>query len=497
MLNQHEVIAELRRKLNDPNYDAEEQRKKQELDSLDREIEEMKIEKLRQERKRELEEYEERKELEYKEEMLQFNEIQRKLLNLAEKMAKQPQVPNIIQLPQPAPPMPVYPPPYYPPQYPPPQYHQPTPLDSSNRNATTTRTQTSSPTQRPSPHDSVRVTSDRQPLNIDLPSNRTQGYGSGSFGPLVPPTDFETQRTTTGRNQSSRRQQNDHNDDIDGSDDPEEEQPKYTSKSKGTVKSQGGKSKNDSNRTQGSKLESGKQSSKKSGKIEEIKEEGEEEDPDEVETKKTLKKDTNRTKKSTKDDKPLSSLKTNKPEKASKKDSKTPRMDFSEVRPEPFDPQEEDILVYINRGVLMPSNINASKIFVYCYNEDGQDVLFEKSSIGSLDSDIYHPNYKIPFRISTLKLKENMNLHFYMLFTTLEEVATMTSRTKKTVSAILGVAYFPFFIQGADHSPASLDLQVVTVDQDYILNSGNYSIPIYFPQYTEHSPQAIRSMMSQ
>lgn len=143
----------------------------------------------------------------------------------------------------------------------------------------------------------------------------------------------------------------------------------------------------------------------------------------------------------------------------------------------------------------MPSNINASKIFVYCYDVDGEETLFEKNEISTLDSDVFNPHYRMVFRISSAKMKEYMNLHFYILFTTIEEVAGMTSREKKVVSTIMGVSYFPFFIKGTGHEPAPPEQEVRAGDQDYILNSGNYSLPIYFPQYTEMPPQALRGLL--
>ena len=483
MMQQNLVISELRRKMYEPNYDAEDLKKKRELDAINKDLELVKLERLRQERIKELEEYEEKKDLQYKEELQQFNEIQRKLMNIAEKISKQPVGPNIIQLPQPAPPAYHPPPPHYyqqPPYqgYPPPHdYYSPRstdrypPQDMSSQPSTNRYP--------PEDYQSHGSTSRNPPPN-ELTSDRS-GHPSShrpGVGPLVPPSAFDSHRSGTSKLVSNKIQSSTNRSKLSGDpkskskrgaeeeegeeEEEEEEEPKKTAKSKTVSKKDSGKGSKKVESSRDKKAPSNKTVSKGksgNGKIEEV-DDDEEEDPDDVATKKTSKKIASGKKEPS--EKPTSKVKTITTKDVSgKANTKSPRIDFSEIRPEPFDPSEEDILVYINRATHMPSNINLSKIFLYCYDPETNEALFEQSSICTLDSDIYNPQFKLNFRIGTNKLKSNINLHFYILFTTIEEVANQTSRAKKTVSAILGVSYFPFYIQGSDHKPAPLDLEVV------------------------------------
>lgn len=425
MMQQSIAIDDLKQSLHDPNYDADNWRKQKELDSVGRELEFLKQERKKEERLREFEEYEEKKDMDHREEMAQFQELQRKMMQIAENMSKPVIKPNIIQLPQPSPPAPVYyPPPHYPPQ----------------------------------------------------------GYGHGGGGPsnyFPSPEDFATQRSdgmgsmpssyrhssqlqsSSRRDQTStrRRQDSDYEDyhveDV---------------KAKSSVITQ---------KTTSSAAKTGSKRNQRTKNIDKLnkinddsigdKEENQEQlsdNQDDLETRKTVSKNVS-TKKQTNEKEnfktkgsKVQTLKTEKEsskhQKSAKQTDRTPRMEMTEVRPEILSPKEDDIVVYINKCVLLPDNMNISKLYVYFYDQNDEEIFDRYHSVCNLDSDIFNPYYKLPIRINKMKAKDNVQLRMYILLVTVEEVANMTStRNEKPKVCIAALSVFPLFIEGVDHYPTT------------------------------------------
>lgn len=465
MLQQRVAINDLKRSLHDPNFDGDAWRKQKELDAINRELDAINQEKKRERRLQELADYEEKKDMEYREDLAQFQELQRKLLNIAENITKPKITPTIINLPPPPPPQPIYYNP--PPQAPPAQYY---------------------------------------PQAFDKKSERNYLPNPDEFESYRSMTNMSNTKRTQGKSgKSSRREkeQIDEEDEEDDVDDEDRETAKSktkrsgkTEKTESKISSKTGKSKtNPKSSSKGSKLKS---------KIEEASEEekdsNNEEEADEEEATKKFESGKPSGLKSSKNQPKVSKTesktkKTNTKKNPTIDEEISPRMDFSEMRPEPFNQQEDDIAVFIKRGHLLPDNVNASKIFVNFYNESSDEVYETYDLISTIDSDIYNPYYGLPIRIPHTVVKQNPLLRMYIMLLTIEEVAGMTSRNKKIIPGIFGISLFPLFIEGDDHLPASAPSSVTFTYQPRYLNSGNYSLPIYYPQYSEQEPQELFAMM--
>ena len=424
MMQQRIAIDDLKQSLYEPNYDADNWRKQKELDSVGREIEFLKQERKKEERLRELEEYEEKKDMEHREEMAQFQELQRKMMQIAENMSKPMIKPNIIQLPQPTPPAPVYyPPPNYPPQ------------DYGHGGG-------GPPNYFPSPE--------------DFATQRSDGMGSM-------PSSYRHSsqlQSSSRRYQTStqRRQDSDY-----------EYYPVEDVKAKSSVKTQ---------KTTSSAAKTGTKSdqrTKNTGELSKInddsinnKEEHEEQlsdNQDDLATRKTVSKNVSTKKQTYKENSKtkgskVQTLKTEKEnskyQKSAKQTDRTSRMEMTEVRPEIISPKEHDIVVYINKCVLLPDNMNISKIYVYFYDQNDEEIFDMYHAVCTLDSDIFNPYYKLPIRINKMKAKDNVQLRMYILLVTVEEVANMTStRDEKPKVCIAALSVFPLFIEGVDHYPTT------------------------------------------
>lgn len=450
MMQQRVAIDDLKQGLHDPNYDPDAWRKKKELDALAKELEEIKYERKKQERLRELEDYEENKDMQYREELAQFQELQRKMLQIAENMSKPVYKPNIIQLPNPTPPpppTPVYLPAQYPPQYQP--HYQ--------------------------------------------PQYQPQGYeGGGGYFPS--PDEFNTQRSDgLGSMPSTYRNTSHGHSSVAGGGSSSNRQQQIASTARksdaGTaeVLTSKTKTKQSSNRTKESsktEKESKSKKSSKNAKIDEDEEEienseaGSEEDPDEVETKKaSSKKPPSKLTKSEKEPPKVVKPASKKSEKQKAKENskegtsvknteRTPRIDMSELRPEVFDTKEDDIVIYIKRARLLPDNMNVSKLYVYFYDQNDEEVYQQYEAISTLDSDIYNPNYNLAIRVAEAKAKGNAQLRMYILLVTVEELTNLTSsRDKKPTACIAALSLFPLFIDGGEHLPADKQTEVMP---DYI-----------------------------
>ncbi len=135
-------------------------------------------------------------------------------------------------------------------------------------------------------------------------------------------------------------------------------------------------------------------------------------------------------------------------------------MSPNDFLPQPLDPQSEDIVVSLFRGVKFPDCSSLVKVHSYLVDATGA-LLQEHSKLAELDSDIFNPTINLDIRIRDPLLKKNQSLLLYTVFVTFEQLNTVTSNPKdENTACFLGLSVLPLFVEDNNYEPATQQSKV-------------------------------------
>ena len=129
--------------------------------------------------------------------------------------------------------------------------------------------------------------------------------------------------------------------------------------------------------------------------------------------------------------------------------------------------------------------MSVSQVTVFVFSEDGTQQSGPHIALSLESSSTYNPIYSLKLRLASQTTKSSL---LYVVMTTVDDISILTSSDNKLESSILAVAVFPVFLDKKNKTPASEKTFEV------LLHAGNYSIPLYFAQYSQYSPADLLKM---